>query len=180
MQEKSYCFTSNRLGFRNWLPVDLSEMSVINADPEVMEYFPATQTKLQTLDFIERMQTQYAEKGYCYFAVDKLVDGSFIGFIGLSWQTYKADFTPCVDIGWRLKRDAWNNGFAQEGAKRCLEYAFADLGLDRIYAVAPKVNEKSVRIMEAIGMNKHAEFQHPLLKEDERLRDCVVYEVNKE
>ena len=179
MQSKTYLFTSDRLGFRDWLPENLPEMATINADPEVMEYFPAIQSRQQTVAFIKRMQRQLSEKGYCYFAVDKLVDGAFIGFIGLSWQTYIADFTPCVDIGWRLRREAWNQGYAKEGSQRCLTYAFNDLGLDRIYAVAPKVNVKSVRIMEAIGMSKHSEFQHPLLKDDERLRDCVVYEAYK-
>ena len=175
MLKKMYLFTSDRLGFRDWIPEDLPQMASINADPEVMKYFPAVQDLQQTNEFISRMQKQFAERGYCYFAVDKLADGSFIGFIGLSWQTYKSDFTPCVDIGWRLKKEEWNMGYATEGAKRCLEHAFDDLGLKRIYAVAPKVNLKSEHIMQAIGMEKVSEFQHPLLKEDERLRDCVLY-----
>lgn len=179
MQTKSYLFTSDRLGFRNWMPEDLPGMAAINANPDVMEYFPTIQDSTQTKEFIDRMQQQLAEKGYCYFAVDKLVDGAFIGFVGLSWQTYTADFTPCVDIGWRLKKEEWNQGFATEGAKRCLTYAFNDLGLETIYAVAPKVNVKSEHIMQTIGMQKVTEFQHPLLENDVRLRECVLYVATK-
>ena len=98
----SYIFTSERLGFRNWVAADIPKMVKINASQEVMQHFPSTATAQQTADFIKRMQIQYTEKGYCYFAVDRLSDGNFIGFIGLSYQTFEADFTPCVDVGWRL------------------------------------------------------------------------------
>lgn len=159
------------------MPDDLPEMIRINGDPEVMEYFPSLQDRQQTMEFVSRMQQQFVERGYCYFAIDILESGSFIGFIGLSWQTYKADFTPCVDIGWRLKKEVWNQGFAKEGAMRCLAYAFDDLGLKEVYAVAPEINDKSIHIMQAIGMKLADAFDHPLLLNDGRLRRCVVYGV---
>lgn len=175
MQGKGYLFTSDRLGFRNWREDDIQEMIDINSDAEVMAFFPSIQDEQQTIAFIKRMQNQFHERGYCYYAVDRLDKEVFIGFIGLSWQTYQADFTPCVDIGWRLKKTEWNQGFATEGAKRCLDYAFKELEIKTVFAIAPKVNVKSIRIMEGIGMTKVSEFQHPYLQDDERLRDCVLY-----
>lgn len=170
-------FTSERLGFRSWQPEDIDPMQQINSDEQVMEFFPGLLTKEQTADFIERMNRQFAEKGFCYFAVDILATKEFIGFIGLSEQRYPADFTPCIDIGWRLKSSVWNKGFATEGAKRCLEYAFEYLGIKEVYSVAPKVNIKSELIMQKIGLQKQYEFEHPLLLNDERLRACVLYKV---
>ncbi len=116
-----YIFTSQRLGFRNWLDSDLPKMAAINADEEVMRFFPSTQTKAKTEEFIKRMQAQFEKHGFCYFAVEILESKALIGFIGLSEQTYKADFTPCVDIGWRLGRTHWGKGYATEGAKRVLQ-----------------------------------------------------------
>ena len=174
-----YLFTSSRLGFRNWNAEDLEAMSAISADPEVMEFFSRPATKEETKAFIERMQSQFAQYGYCYFAVDKLDNGELIGFIGLMQQTYPADFTPCVDIGWRLKRSAWNQGYATEGAHRCLEYAFDQLHLDTIYSTAPMVNLKSQHIMHKIGMQKSGEFIHPRLAGDQRLEKCVLYITRK-
>ncbi len=104
--QKEYLFSSERLGFRNWKTEDAAIMAEINADKEVMEFFPAIQTKDQTLLFIERMQKEFSEKGFCYFAVDHLKTNELIGFIGIHEQTFEADFTPCIDIGWRLKRSA--------------------------------------------------------------------------
>jgi RimJ/RimL family protein N-acetyltransferase len=174
---KNYIFKSNRLGFRNWLPSDVDPMSEINAASKVMEFFPAIQSQTQTIEFIERMQNQFTEKGFCYFAVDKLEDETFIGFIGLSEQTFESDFTPCIDIGWRLSEKEWNKGFATEGAKRCLGFAFHELKLEKIKAICPKINFPSENVMKKIGMKKIAEFKHPKLLNDERLQDCVVYEI---
>jgi RimJ/RimL family protein N-acetyltransferase len=176
-ENKNYLFTSDRLGFRNWSLDDVEKMHEINSDKKVMEFFPSIPTKEQTTAFIQRMQKQFEEKGFCYFAVDKLEDNEFIGFIGLSEQTYIADFTPCVDIGWRIKSSEWNKGFATEGAKRCLDYAFNHLQLKEIYSVAPKINIRSEHIMIKIGMKKEYEFEHPLLAENEKLRTCVLYKI---
>jgi RimJ/RimL family protein N-acetyltransferase len=176
MKEKEkYLFTSERLGFRNWRLGDIDKMHEINSDEKVMEFFPCIPTKEQTTEFIERMKKQFEDKGFCYFAVDKLEDNDFIGFIGLSEQTYDADFTPCIDIGWRIKSSEWNKGFATEGAKRCLSYALDNLKLEKIYSIAPKINIRSEHIMSKIGLKKQYEFEHPLLANDERLKYCVLY-----
>lgn len=174
---KKYLFKSERLGFRNWELTDVDEMFQINSDERVMEFFPSIATKEQTIEFIERMQKQLLKNRFCYFAVDKLENNEFIGFIGLSEQTYKADFTPCVDIGWRIKSTEWNKGFATEGAKRCIKYALNDLKIDKIYSVAPKINTKSEHIMIKIGMQKLYEFEHPLLINAESLKTCVLYKI---
>lgn len=175
-KNQKYIFTSERLGFRNWEQADIENLFEINSDRKVMEFFPNIVTKQQTVEFVERMKNQYANKGFCYFAVEKLENQEFIGFIGLSEQTYKADFTPCIDIGWRIKSSEWNKGFATEGAKRCLNYALNDLKIEKIYSITPKVNIKSELIMTKIGMTKLYEFEHSLLTDNERLKICVLYE----
>ncbi|CAN5856922.1 GNAT family N-acetyltransferase [soil metagenome] len=179
MQDKNYLFRSERLGFRNWLATDIDAMAAINADPLVMEFFPSVQTKEQTVQFIEKMQKHFAEKGFCYFAVDKLEDESFIGFMGICEQTFESDFTPYIDVGWRLMREEWNKGFATEGATKCLEFAFTQMKLEKVNAVCPKVNWRSENVMKKMEMKKVREFFHPLLLNDTRLRDCVFYELNK-
>ncbi|MBK7222060.1 MAG: GNAT family N-acetyltransferase [Saprospiraceae bacterium] len=174
-----YIFTSERLGFRNWQEEDITTMTEINNDPDVMAFFPGLLNEEQTTAFVQRMMAQYENKGFCYFAVDELATGNFIGFIGLSEQSYEAAFTPCVDIGWRLHSISWNRGFASEGAKRCLEYAFNELRLDEIYAIAPKINIKSEKIMQKIGMQKQYEFDHPFLADNTLLKKCNLYKISR-
>lgn len=158
-----YIFKSERLGFRNWNLADIEKLHEINSDKDVMAFFPSIPTKEQTTEFVSRMIKQFETKGYCYFAVDTLNENKFIGFIGLSEQIFEADFTPCVDIGWRIKKEFWNKGFATEGAKKCLVYAKEILKLQHVYAIAPKINVKSEKVMINIGMKKQTEFEHPML-----------------
>jgi len=94
------------------------------------------------------------------------------------YQDYEAHFTPCVDIGWRLKKSVWRRGYASEGAKACLDYAFNQLDLKTIYSVASKVNTPSIGVMQKIGMQKDSEFQHPRLMDFERIRDCELYRID--
>ncbi len=172
-----YLFASERLGFRNWIDSDIPKMVDISSNPDVMEFFPATATKIQTREFIDKMKLMCVEKGYCYFAVDQLKDESFIGFIGLYYQTYESPVTPNVDIGWRLNKKYWNNGLATEGAKKCLEYGFNVIKLKNIISTTPIINTKSIRVMEKIGMEKLTEFNRPRVQSDKRLEDCVCYEI---
>ncbi len=172
-----YIFTSQRLGFRNWIDSDLAKLVTINSDAEVMKYFPSTQTEEQTLQFITRMQNQLDTKDYCYFAVDRLENNEFIGFIGLSDQTYEANFTPCIDIGWRIATKHWGKGYATEGAKRVLTYAFEEFKIDKILSIAPAINTASENVMKKIEMQKVKNFEHSLLKDNEQLKECVLYEI---
>ncbi len=171
----TYLFTSERLGFRNWILDDLDQLADINNDEEIMEFFPFRPSKENTKDFILRMQQQYSDKGFCYFAVDVLETNKFIGFIGLSEQTYLDDLGSFVDIGWRLHKNFWNKGYATEGANACLDFGFDTIHLDKIYSVAPEINVKSETVMKKIGMQKVKTFQHPKLLNDKRLANCVLY-----
>ena len=81
--------------------------------------------------------------------------------IGLAFQEFTSDFTPAIDIGWRLKRNAWGRGYAIEGAKRCLEFAFNELAINKIISVYTIHNSKSEYITRKIGIIKISEFNHP-------------------
>lgn len=176
MTEK-YLFKSKRLGFRNWQNQDLVPLAQMNQDPEVMRFFPRLQTPSETAAFIQRMQTLYQDKGYAYFAVDRLEDQTFIGFIGLAWQTFTSPITPCVDIGWRLAPAFWGQGYATEGARRCLDYGFKTLELQNIKAFTPLINQASIKVMQKLGMQEKLRFNHPALKEVPSLEACVCYEI---
>lgn len=170
-----YLFKSERLGFRNWTDEDLDALYAVNSDPQVMEFFSKCPSRDETLDFIHRMQKQFSKKGFCYFAVELLESKELIGFIGIAEQTYEADFTPCVDIGWRIGTKYWYKGYATEGAKATLQFAKESTSLTEILSVAPAINSKSEAVMKKIGMEKLRNFDHPLLLNDSRLKKCVLY-----
>ena len=173
-----YIFKSERLGFRVWTKGDLLAFSKINADPDVMEHFPRPLSVEESDEFIDRLIAHYEKHGYQYFATEILETQELIGFIGLAFQRYKTEFSPGTDIGWRLKKSAWGNGYATEGAKKCLDYAFEALNLKKVFSTCTINNLKSENIMKNIGMDKMGEFNHPNLKEYPELEKCVWYELS--
>jgi len=158
---------------------DLTQFAKLNADLEVMRYFPKQLTEKETEEFIERLQKHYEKNGYNYFATEILKTGEFIGFVGLAYQDYETDFNPAVDIGWRLKKSSWGNGYATEGSKRCLEYAFKELKLERVISTCTEKNSNSENVMKKIGMIKKGMFNHPKLKAFPEYEKCIWYEIKK-
>lgn len=173
----AYLFESNRLGFRKWKESDLEEFALMNSDPIVMDHFPSILSLEESKLSMEKIDATFTARGYCYFAAIELMSHKLIGMIGVSDKEFQSTFTPAVDIGWRLKKEFWGKGYATEGAKRCLQFAFEELQLKRIVSIAPKVNVNSIRVMEKIGMYKLLEFNHPQLKEYKNLVNCVCYEI---
>lgn len=175
----NYIFSSERLHFRGWEIEDLKELASVNADAQVMQYFPRTQTTEDTEKFIQRMQTELEQENHCYFAAVEKKSETVIGFIGMSRQDYVPNHKAFVDIGWRLGTDHWGKGYATEGAKANLNYGFNTLGLEEIYAVAPKINTPSIHVMRKIGMELKNEFLHPKLDAYKNIERCVLYSINK-
>ncbi len=178
--KSKYLFTSQRLGFRKWSLGDLDDFAKMNADPAVMEFFPSALSREETEGFISRLIAHYDKYGHCYFATEVKETEDLIGFIGLAYQTYESHFTPAVDIGWRLKKSAWSLGYATEGAQRCLEHAFDDLGLTSVFSTCTISNARSENIMKKIGMTRIEVFNHPRLKDFPDYRECILYQMGQE
>ena len=144
-----------------------------------MEHFPKTLSKKEVGKFIDRLIKHFADNGFTYYATEILETKEFIGMIGLAFQEYKTNFTPAIDIGWRLKRNAWGKGYATEGAKRCLEYAFNELDINKIISVCTINNKKSENVMKKIGMTKKGEFNHPEMINYPKYEKHFCYEIIK-
>ena len=177
MSAPDYILTTPRLGLRLWQTDDLVPFSQLNADDEVMRYFPNTLTSGQTREFFDRIQAAFDEKGYGLWATELLATREFIGFVGFSHPRFDEWFTPCVEIGWRLRRDMWGRGIAPEGAAACLRYGFDTLGFDKIYSFTATNNLPSERVMRKIGMEKAGEFNHPNIEPNSPLRRHVLYRI---
>jgi len=177
---KKYSIKTARLGLRNWVPSDEKPFIEMCKDEVVMQHFPKPLSKEETKGLISRLQTHFDTHGYCYFAIDLLETDEFIGFTGFANQTWKSEFTPCVDIGWRLKQSAWGKGYATEAAKACLDAAFPKFGLKEIIAFATDTNVPSQNVMKKVGMQFIGTVQHPAIVGDPRFEHCVVYKIETE
>jgi 3-dehydroquinate dehydratase / shikimate dehydrogenase len=171
---------TERLILRPWCEQDLELFAKLNADPKVMEYFPATLSKAESDQLAQRIKTKMDEKGWGLWAVSVPGIEEFIGFIGLNsvdQTSLPTPFSPAVEVGWRIAFEHWGKGYATEGAKAALTYGFETLNLGEIVSFTAVQNMRSRRVMERIGMHHNVkdDFDHPKLPERHPLRRHVLY-----
>ncbi|MEJ7676759.1 MAG: GNAT family N-acetyltransferase [Segetibacter sp.] len=175
----NYIISAERLGLRRWIESDLKPFTAMNKDVQVMKYFPKTLTDKETFEMMQRINLHFDKNGFGLFAVESRLTKQFIGFTGFSIPTFESFFTPCIEIGWRYKKEAWGQGFATEAAKACLKYGFETLQFDKVVSFTSAINLNSEKVMKKIGMTKVGEFDHPKVEVTDILCKHVLYEIKK-
>lgn len=176
--------TTERLVLRPWRDSDLAPFAALNADPVVMEHFPATLTREESDAVAGRMRAALAERGFGWWPAEVPGVAPFIGFIGLSVPEFGAHFLPpgkrVVEVGWRLARAHWGRGYATEGARACLRFGFQELRLPEIVSFTAVQNTRSQAVMQRLGMRRDPadDFDHPKLPPGHRLARHVLYRLN--
>ena len=169
---------TTRLKLRQWIPTDMKPFADMNADSEVMKYFPATLNELESNALFERIVSRIAENGWGLWALELADTHEFIGFTGLNKPWFDLPFCPCVEIGWRLMRKHWGKGYATEAANKALEFAFENLSLDEVVAFTPVANFASQAVMKRIHMNDTREnFLHPAIPSGNSLQEHLLFRI---
>jgi RimJ/RimL family protein N-acetyltransferase len=172
---------TERLLLRPWRSEDRAPFAALNADPRVMEWFPALMTAAESDAVADRIETLFQENGWGLWAVEIPGAVPFIGFVGLNPSEATLGF-PSVEIGWRLAAEHWGKGYAPEAAVEALRFGFEDLSLDEIVSFTSVGNAKSRRVMTKIGMthNPEDDFDHPRLPRTSPLLRHVLYRITGE
>lgn len=169
---------TDRLILRQWQNSDHLPFIHMGQDPQVMQYFPHCLSAEESLLFIQTVSEIIQRNQWGFWAVELKATGEFIGCIGLHHQSTQFDFSPCVEIGWRLAKKYWQQGYATEGAQAALNYAFNTLLLDKVVAFTAEINIPSEAVMKKLAMQKVKTFSHPKLPPDHPLARHVLYEIN--
>lgn len=172
-------FDTPRLRLRQWRESDLAPFAAMAADPEVMAFLLPLPTRADSDAMAARVAARIAEQGWGFWAVEQKATGEFIGFTGLNVPLATLPFSPCVEIGWRLARHAWGQGFASEAARGALQVGFDRLGFHEIVAFTAAGNLRSAAVMERIGMHEDraGAFDHPSVPQGHALRRHRLYRI---
>ena len=173
---------TERLLLRGWQECDRGPFAALNADPEVGEFLGGPISRADSDATQDRFVARWAANGPGLWAVERADTGRFIGFTGLNAPLFEAHFTPAVEVGWRLAREAWGHGFATEAARAALEFGFVAVGLDEIVSFTVPANQRSRRVMEKLGMTRDPgdDFDHPRVVEGDPLRRHVLYRLTRD
>jgi ribosomal-protein-alanine N-acetyltransferase len=171
---------TDRLLLREWRDADRKPFAALNADPEVMEHFPAPLTREESDAFVDRMIARWTADGFGLWAVERASDGAFLGLTGLAVPAWAPE--PSVEVGWRFARSAWGRGYATEAAGAAVRFGFEVLGLAEIVSYTTPGNVRSRRVMERLGMTRDpaGDFLHPRLPEGHPIRPHVTYRLSRD
>jgi RimJ/RimL family protein N-acetyltransferase len=166
-----------RLRLRRWRPSDRAPFADLNADPAVMEHFPAPLTREQSDELVDRIEAGFECHGFGLWALEVRERGEFVGFTGLAVPPFDAHFTPAVEVGWRLARSAWGHGYATEAGREAIAFGFEQIGLEEVVSMTAAGNERSRAVMERLGMTRDPadDFEFPTLAAGDPLRPHVLY-----
>lgn len=172
---------SERLILRPWREADRQPFADMSADEGVMEHLLPLAPHDAYHTWIDRQIENQKKYGMCFWAVEAKQGGTFVGAVGLLPVTYEAHFTPAVEVGWRIARPFWGLGYAPEAAAAAIRFGFESLQLPEIVANAGTANEKSMRVMAKLGMQRDPsdDFEHPLVPEGSPLRHQALYRLTR-
>jgi len=186
---------TERLALRRFTSADAANLLSLDGDPQVMRFLTGTTRSLaqirdEVLPDLAGCHLRYP--GFGYWAAESRAGGQFIGWFGLRpvtptgdaiehWPDADGD-TGVASLGYRLRRSAWGQGYATEGARALVRLAFTGLGLREVVATTMAVNTGSRRVMEKAGLryartvhldwpepldgNEHGDVEYRLLRDD--------------
>ena len=168
-----------RLALRAWREEDQPVFAAMNADARVMEFYPAPLTDAESQALMERIRDEFSTDGFGLYAVERLSDNELLGYVGLHRVTSSGELAGQIEIGWRLRRDAWGQGYATEAARACIAHA-AKLGTPELISFTYVGNRRSLNVMKRLGMEYAGKFDHPALPEGHPLRRHALYRIRTE
>ena len=172
-----------RLILRRWRSSDREPYAAMNADPEVMRYFPAVLSKERSDLSAERIDAGFDLHGHGRWAMERRDTGEFIGFTGVGPMPEGVPGSDGMEIGWRVARAHWRQGFALEAATAALDAAFAPDAaptLQEVNSITAVINEPSRGVMRRLGMRHVDDFAHPVVPEGSPIRAHVRYVLTRD
>jgi RimJ/RimL family protein N-acetyltransferase len=150
---------------------------VLNADAEVMRYFPAPLDRAQSDALIDHASLLLDERGWGLWAVEVVEGTWFVGFVGLNVPRFEAPFTPAVEIGWRLAPVHWGRGYATEAARAVLAFGFDELELKEVSFThaARAVGQRYSRPVKRVSFSKawYASIRRTVPERERITSECV-------
>jgi RimJ/RimL family protein N-acetyltransferase len=169
---------TERLLLRNWWPEDRAVYLATCNTVAVTKHLngPASPEDIDAA--FARIAASQREQGFSFWAIERKADGALLGYCGLRiCDDLDRPVHGEVEIGWRLREDAWGQGYAREAAQAALDWAWANLDVERVVAFTVPANEPSWRLMERLGMTRRPDldFAHPKFAPDHPLSAHITY-----
>jgi RimJ/RimL family protein N-acetyltransferase len=171
---------TERLILRDWREEDWPEFFRVTNTPAVMRWLGGVMDADGEAKQRARVEACREKNGFCFWAVERKQDSAILGFCGLKRADAPgSSVTGDMEIGWRLREDAWGQGYAKEAASAAMDAAFARFGADEVVALTVEGNAPSWGLMKRLGMRRREDLDYPDSRFEPPLRDTIVYSVDR-
>ncbi len=169
---------TDRLLLRRWREEDVAPLHAMGQDAEVMRFLGPPMSEEDCRAVVARQNTYADEYGRCFWAVERRADGVFLGFCGVKPGPEGTPIAGEPEIGWRLARHAWGQGYATEAAGAALAAEW-QRGGNHVWAITVPANGRSRAVMERLAMERvtDGDFEHPALPPGDPLRRHLLYRI---
>jgi RimJ/RimL family protein N-acetyltransferase len=154
--------TTERLFLRSWREEDVEPFIRHTNTPAVMRWLGGVRDEAQVREMLTaKFNAWQAQRGFTFWAVERRSDGELLGFCGLKIADDPGTrIAGMHEVGWRLREDAWGQGYAKEAATASIDFAFGPCGADQVVALTVAGNEPSWGLMERLGMMRRPELDY--------------------
>ena len=173
---------TERLILRNWHDKDRPVYLATCNTAAVTRHLDGPSSEEDIEAAFGRIAKSQQERAFSFWAIERKSDGALLGYCGLRiCDDLERPVHGEVEIGWRLREDAWGQGYASEAARAALEWAWANLDADRVVSFTVPANEASWRLMERLGMTRRPDldFAHPKFAPDHPLSQHITYVIER-
>ncbi len=171
---------TERLILRDWRDEDWPRFWQGTNTPAVMRWLGGLLDETGKAATRARVESCAARLGHCFWAVERKADGEVLGFCGLKRADAPgSSVTGAMEVGWRLREDAWGQGYAREAAIAALDAAFNRFGAQEVVALTVIGNSASWGLMKRLGMRRREDLDYPDARYDPPWRDTVVYSIDR-
>ena len=170
---------TDRLILRDWRMSDRAVFLEHLNSPAVMRWLGGVQEEATYVAAFERLEGYNRDFGHTFWIVERKADGEVLGFCGLKRVNSEGAPNPGdMEIGWRLREDAWGQGIAKEAAIACLDLAFDRFAAPHVVALTVEGNRGSWGLMKRLGMSRRADLDYEDPRYGADLNPTIVYAID--
>jgi RimJ/RimL family protein N-acetyltransferase len=169
-----------RLTLRDWRAEDWDEFWTLTNTPAVMRWLGGVADEATRTAARARVEGYRADHGHTFWVVERREDGALLGFCGLKRSNQAGGPQGMMEVGWRLREDAWGKGYAKEAAAAALALAFVRFGADEVIALTVQNNTPSWGLMLRLGMERREDLDFDSPDFDPANPRIIVHSIARE
>ena len=171
---------TDRLVLRDWREEDWPRFWAATNTPAVMRWLGGVADDAKRRGAQDRLLSYTRDHGHTFWVVERKDDGAILGFCGLKRCNQQGSPIGMMEVGWRLREDAWGKGYAKEAAAAALDLAFTRFGADEVIALTVTGNSPSWGLMIRLGMRRRIDLDFANADFDPDSGMIIVYSISRD